>query len=1173
MMSPQLREAMEPPLFELFEHAARLEEDAGSAEPLRAYREQVVAFHRRAKAEKVKGLAYIGMLLESGLNKLAAERRELTDDERTGLSEWPGLVLSEVMAGPLPSEQPAPWTVLHGLRRHRWFPFVPDHYVEVIEARLAEDVKRFSVAQGEAGPDTLAPVADEMLIGIEEVIIGVDDGPADATLGIAEPEPLVASPPDSIDVEVTRSATVPAPGIPQENAAPSGVVAHEEVAVLREALMSLREDFEAVLVSPVEDPGARDAAFESYTEQLQNLVNAAAMVGLDGFQQVLEVGLLNAVVLHGTGEPLTQEQRALALQWPLLAMAYLDAPQDVAAAEALAATAADPAWPSPAGVNEVAAWVQALTAVQVVNSRASSNRPTLALPEHVDLSVPADIDRNVLDSLLVELPHHAQEFSALVQRLAGGGGSLDDMEQARRVAHTLKGAGNTVGVKGVGNLTHALEDILVALGRANQLPTPELCDMLVEAADCLEAMSESLLANHPAPPESLSVHQKVLDWANGIDRDGLPEPQPQPQAQPNTVRPAAAAAAAPPSTRSAAVAVEPAEPAAAEDNETYLRVPASLIDSLLKLAGETSIISSQIQDRVGRLGLDLTALRGGSRQFSQLSHELEQLVDVRGGAMLSGREGELDALEMDQYNELHMLSRRIVESGADSREFSQAFGREVAGLRDLLAEKERVQLELQRSILRARMVDVASIAPRLQRAVRQAARVLGRSVHLDIRGEHTLVDTQLLNQILDPLMHMLRNAVDHGIEPSDERLAAGKATTGTITLTVSAEGSNISVRCEDDGRGLDLDAIRSKAASSGLIEPGAALSEAQVMRLILLPGFSTRSEATLISGRGVGMDVVRRAVTDLRGTLELQSDLGAGTRFDMLFPVQMSATQVMVSRSSRHLLALSVRGVEQILPAGAEIETLDDASLSYPFQGERLVALRLETLLGLPQHALQSAGAVEVVMIVRDENRERLALVVPELSDSRNVVVKPFNAVVPRALGVDGATILGDGSVATVLDLPDLVRGLRAGDQGSASAAAGGADPAQLPLCLIVDDSVSVRRTMEQLMQDAGYEVVSARDGVDALGVVHSRTPDIVLVDLEMPRMDGLQLTSALRNQAATKATPVVMITSRFTDRHRLLAEEAGVNAFLTKPYSEEHLLNTMQALLDRAMPLEVIAA
>lgn len=1117
MTATQLRDTLEPLLFDLFEQAAQLQAD-GDTPCLRAYLASVTALQLAAKQHQLLGMSYVGMLVESGVSRLIAQDRGARVEERGALAAWPALVLAELM-GPEPDGAEQPWALLHGLRDQAWFPALSGANVALIERRLAEDVVRFCQADDLPGDGEAAPpdVPDDTIFDI-----GIDE-----------------EPPAAVTTAVTQ----------------------EELGMLSEAIAALRGDMDAFLGSELDGEGA-DALFSAHIDQLHNIVNAASLLGLAGLQQVLELVLVNTVALQADPGALQDTQRCVMLAWPRLAMDHLRSPGESSGALSLAAAAADPAWPYPAEADALSAWVQAMTAVSVVRARPSSDRAVEALPEHVDLSVPADIDRKVLDSLLVELPPHAQDFSAVVQRLSQGG-SLDDLDQARRVAHTLKGAANTVGIKGVAHLTHALEDILVAFGREERLPTPALQSVLLEAADCLEAMGEALMGAEGAPPESLAVLQTVLDWANRIDREGLPD-EAEADASAGEAQPQALAATP------GAVQAEAGDQVLAADEgvqlETYLRVPASLIDQLLKLAGENSIVTSQIQDRVSRLGENVNALRTGSRQFGQLSAELEQLVDVRGLAMLGGHAGELDALEMDQYNELHMLSRRIVESGADSREFSRAFDRELASLRDLMAEKERLQLELQRSIQRTRMVDVASISPRLQRTVRQAARVLDRAVNLRIEGEHTMVDTQLLDRIIDPLMHLLRNAVDHGIEPVEMRQAMGKPVTGTINLSFRTEGNNVAVRCEDDGCGLDLAAIHQRAIARGLIDAGANLSEAQVMRLILLPGFSTREQTTQLSGRGIGMDVVQRAVVDLRGTLDMDSRPGQGSGFDLRFPVRMSTIQVMLSRSEHHLLGVSVRGVEQILPAREEIEVDGQGAQTYVLQGECLPAIRLESLMGLPTLALQQAGAMEVAMILRDEFRQRLAIIVPELSEARTVVVKPFHPLMPHALGIDGATVLGDGSVATVVDLPDLLRDFQAGQMpGVCIAQQETAARVRLPLCLVVDDSVSVRRTMEQLMQDSGYEVVTARDGVDALGAVQHRAPDIVLVDLEMPRMNGLELTSALRNRSATRATPVVMITSRFTDKHRQLADDAGVNAFLTKPYSEDLLLNTIDGLLRSA--------
>jgi chemotaxis protein histidine kinase CheA len=1163
-MSASLYETLEPYLAGLFDAASGLS-DSGSVVSIQSFCHQVAELREQAQTHGLRGISHICMLLDRGLQRVLDEQRALAPQELEQLAAWPMKLMSEVFGAGIDEDQIPKWEVLNDLRTQTWFPQMPEHFVGLIESWLGEDAQRVSA------PDSLfGSIAASKGVDYEDAFAptqlmeyGSDE---DFTSLHAQSQPLVsvAVPTETYighelllgdDLLLTQESDM---NTLQEIAAASEIT-NDELMMMQEAFSALQDEFSASLRSSLSHEQL-NALLSQYAEHGDNILNATVHLGMNGFQHIIETVQINTVMLQMSPEMRTATHTAMLADWPVHALTYLRAPNDESSLHALIGFVTHHEWPHPVTPEVAAQWAELLASVNVIETRIDANRATHALPEHMDITVPADIDRQVLNSLLMELPQHAQQFSALVQNLSQGG-TLDDMDRARRVAHTLKGAGNTVGVKGVGNLTHALEDILVACGRAQRLPTPVLCDTLMEAADCLQEMSEALLNEGAGPADSVAVYQKVLDWANRIDREGLPEEDDSDhvlhEADELVKQVADNTSSVMPANAPATDATE-----TVEDTETYLRVPASLIDSLLKLAGENSIITSQIQDRVVRLTEDLNAQRTGSRQIRQLSSELEQLVDVRGMAMLGDGTGELDALEMDQYNELHMLSRRIVESSADSREFSQALEREVASLRDLMAAKERVQLEIQRSIQRTRMVEINSIAPRLQRTVRQAARVLDRSVQLVIRGESTLVDTQLLNRIVDPLMHMLRNAVDHGIEPTDVRLASGKPATGTITLSFSAVGSNIKLRCEDDGRGLNLDSIRDKAIGAGLIKPDDVLSDVQMMRLILLPGFSTREQANLISGRGIGMDVVHRAVLDLRGTLELQSDSGAGAYFDMSLPVQLSATQVLISRSSRHLLAISQRSVEQILPLGNDLIVQPDGSYRFNLQGKLIPAIRLESLLGLHELALAQAGLLQVVMVVFDEHRQRQAIIVPELSDSRNVVVKPFSALVPRTIGVDGATILGDGSVAPVVDLPDLIRAYRA--EGSAiSAQATLAVESKLPLCLIVDDSVSVRRTMEQLMQDSGYEVVSARDGIDALGVVQQRVPDVALVDLEMPRMNGLQLTSALRSQAATKTMPVIMITSRFTNKHRQLAEEAGVNAFLTKPYADEQLLRVVEELLE----------
>ncbi|RPH62915.1 MAG: response regulator [Burkholderiales bacterium] len=557
-------------------------------------------------------------------------------------------------------------------------------------------------------------------------------------------------------------------------------------------------------------------------------------------------------------------------------------------------------------------------------------------------------------------------------------------------------------------------------------------------------------------------------------------------------------------------------------------------------------------------------LRMGTDQLQDLAGELERLVDVRGLALSERRAREdFDALELDEYNDLHTVSRRIAESGEDGRLIEQQLGGNVAALRDSLSQLERIQVDLREAAMQTRTVLVETVVPRWRRTVRQAARMAGHEVSLRVDGETTEVDAQLLQALVEPVAHLLRNAVDHGIEPPPERQALGKSAAGCIVLAFAREGPDLIADCSDDGRGFDLAAVRERAVALGLLDAGEACDDAALARLVLAPGFSTRTRATQLSGRGIGLDVVNQVVREQRGSLDIETTPGHGTRIRLRVPVRLAAAPAIVVRSASHVLALSVRDVEQVLAADRIVEAVDGTQRFDGAAGPmRLV--RLEDALGLPDDAFAPPAGVEpaapAVLQVRMPGGERIAVLVPEPGQTRNVVVRPLAAFVPAIAGIEGAAVLGDGAVAPVVDLPRLL----AARDGARAAPALDAARRAAPVCLVVDDSVSVRRTMELFARDLGYQVDSAADGVDALERVARRIPSLVLVDLEMPRMNGVELVRALRHEPATRDVPVIMITSRSSEKHRRLALEAGVDVFLTKPYTEDALAGHIAQLVKR---------
>ncbi len=901
-------------------------------------------------------------------------------------------------------------------------------------------------------------------------------------------------------------------------------------------------------------PAVRREALAGYAEHLERLGDASASIGLTGLQRVCAVLQANLNQLATRDGPLDAEQRRVVETWPDLALDYLQALDNRAACTALVRHLQDAHWPQPLATSDAAQFIDSLVAPKLVTEEAEAEaRPRQARPEDVSLALPADVNQELLDGLLQELPHQSAEFSASIQRLAAGDGHLKDVEVAQRIAHTLKGAGNTVGVRGIATLTHHIEDILQALSKHGALPNRPLAETLLNAADCLEAMSEALLGMSAPPAQAFAVLQEILDWANRIDRTGIPTDDEVPL--PVATRPE------PPET--APIAPQPA----ASAPEATLRVPAHLVDDVLRLVGESIILTGQVQERIRKTVAQTRSVMGQNRLFQQLTAELEQLVDIRNVSSplaKSMQRGDFDPLELEQYNELNTVTHRLVEAVTDTHELGRAIEDNLAALDALLVDQGRLHRDNQEAVLRTRMVPIQTVTPRFQRGVRQTCRLVDKEAELVVRGAGTLMDSNILNDMVDPLMHLLRNAVDHGIEPPAQRQRLGKPPVGRIELSFGREGNTIAVRCQDDGAGLDLEAIRQTATARGLLAADQPLADDELARLILLPGFSTRGEATQTSGRGIGMDMVYSRLLAMKGSLRIQTQAGQGCLMELRLPVTLISTHALLVRLRDQMVALSDRGIEQILYSGVgTIQKLGKIT-TYQVGDEIYELISLDVLLNLsPDHRAQSR-ATPPVLLVREETGAVRAVLAPEILDSRDLVVKNLGQYIPRLNGIVGATILGDGSVVPVLDLPELLRA-PAASQPALTAARAAAPAAPTPhrqFVLAVDDSLSARRSLAQFAQDAGFEVRTARDGLEAIEIIKGKRPDLVLADLEMPRMNGLELTAHLRANQATHELPVIMITSRSTEKHRREAETTGVNVYLTKPFVEDELLGHIHRLL-----------
>jgi chemosensory pili system protein ChpA (sensor histidine kinase/response regulator) len=457
----------------------------------------------------------------------------------------------------------------------------------------------------------------------------------------------------------------------------------------------------------------------------------------------------------------------------------------------------------------------------------------------------------------------------------------------------------------------------------------------------------------------------------------------------------------------------------------------------------------------------------------------------------------------------------------------------------------------------------------LFKVARQSAKELDKRVNLDIRGSSVEIDRSVLEQMAAPFEHLLRNAIVHGIESRERRGASGKPETGELLVQVSQQGNEVVIQFTDDGTGLDLAKIRAKARSVGLLAAGAEISDHDASNLIFEPGFSTADALTELAGRGVGMDIVRSEAQALGGRVAIASEPGKGARFTIHLPLTLAVTQVVLTSSAGKTYALPSILVEQVLQMKEAALAEAQAVGSVLFQGQKVALHYLPALLG-DRDARSMVQRSSPVMILKS-GVDRLAIQVDEVQGNREVVIKNIGPQLSRMIGISGATVLGSGEIVLILNPVELSLHAAHHPESHSSAAKAVADAIQPvvrdAVIMVVDDSLTVRRVTQRLLEREGYQVILAKDGVDALEHLQETIPDLMLVDIEMPRMDGFDLTRNIRGNDSTEAVPIIMITSRTADKHRNYALDLGVNAYFGKPFQEDMLLAAIAGLLNREMP------
>ncbi|MBL4671376.1 MAG: response regulator [Arenicella sp.] len=778
-------------------------------------------------------------------------------------------------------------------------------------------------------------------------------------------------------------------------------------------------------------------------------------------------------------------------------------------------------------------------------------RPRIAELQALSLTVPEDCDKSLFESFINELPDQTRELNESLGLFVEHD-SRDALDVARRVAHTIKGSGNTIGVVGLANMTHHFEDILDRLAKDKVKPSPALSEVLYDVADQLEAMSEAVVEGSALPESALQSYQTILDWANAMDGDvDIANLQSVSSVEGERVEAQDKSVAAPSAELSTSVLAE--DGTKKNGSQSTMRVTQAIIDDLVRVAGENMISSGRIQEHALLTKDSLQGLRKQQAQLNSIVLELEQLVFVRGvSSDHSASKGDFDPLEMEQYNELHTATQRLLESSVDSLAMIDSSIEQTVNLESVVLDQVELQKENQTQVLKMRMLPVSSVANRFARAVRQASRLTGKEVNFHIVGEDTQVDSGILQQLVDPVMHVLRNAIDHGIESIEERVAANKSEVGNVTLVFERIADQIIVRCHDDGAGFDYAKILTKAKDQNLIpESQESLSDAEASRLVLIPGFSTKDSITQVSGRGIGMDVVNQRIQEIKGNLKINSSADAGTEIIVSLPVSLMSTHALLINFEGRLIAVSNRGIEDIV-------YLDENSVSQVGGQATMVwnteVLNVHSLAQVLNISLEEETTNKIAVIVRLPSGAMEAVIVPFIEDSRDLVLKSLSAYLPKVKGIVGASILGDGSVTPVIDLAelDLNKGINkiinTGSSRFGVAISADENVRKKTSCvLVVDDSFSARRSMAAFVEDLGYRVLQANDGVDAQEIIDDDTNHIILVitDLEMPRMNGIDLCRVVKSHPRLSDIPVIMVTSRSTQKHVDLAIKAGVDDYV----------------------------
>ncbi|HXE90290.1 MAG TPA: Hpt domain-containing protein [Terriglobales bacterium] len=981
-----------------------------------------------------------------------------------------------------------------------------------------------------------------------------------------------------------------------------------------EHLQFLRE-YSGILQDPY--PSASD--MERLHAAAHTLAGASAMYGYPHFSEV--AGKLAHIFQYAMNASVTPEAAAPLVEFISEAVSVLESDllfisnDAVEAEEEIAAFKQK--FPFAFQANAAESWSEpvASEAGEPAPAAQESGTPA-AVAGFEDLPPDGEVPDEILEFFVPEAEEHLQVVTECLLALEANP-NAEDIHRLFRAIHTVKGSAAQVGLHRIARVAHRAEDLVGRLRDGELGPSAEIVDICLEAVDTLKKFLyrqwpdeatlqpavKSLLARiaRLAPEQDDSAPAFPLESGSGAEEDVVEQGSAPPVTAIESL-PAESVVEVPPAEAEAEPVLAGKKELAAMPQSRSVRIALERLDRMMNAVGELVINRTRMMGRVAELERLADVLNFSKARMSEKvsefteKHEFSRLPGSSPApfnpqlyrAALSGYSHALDdgpaeftELEMDRYDDFNILSRSLTEISADITEVLTQLDGFVRRVDTDIDEFSKLAHRLQDEITQARMVPIGNLYTRISRTVRDAAKAAGKQVDLQLAGAETELDNNIIQQISDPLIHLVRNAVAHGLERSEDRYLAGKPDAGTVAVRAYHRGNHVYIEVEDDGRGIDYEKVRNTAVEASLVTPedAASMAEHDLLEFLFHPGFSTAPRKTELAGRGVGLDVVRANLAALNGEVEIDTQLGRGTRFTLKVPLTLIISQALFVRCGAHSFALPLAFVEEIRRLNqSDIEEVGGKLLTR-VRDVVTEIVRLDQQLGL--EPVEPVNGWYRMVIVNVGGRQ-VGIVVEEVLRKDEIVIKSLGEYLRNAKLFPGATIAPDGSLILLIDVNRLVAGegierrplmaaatvARVFAPGAAAVAAGTLPAAvvdavpQDKVVVLADDSISVRKFVGRMLEKAGYRVRLASDGLEALEIVTQSRCDLVVTDLEMPRTNGYELMAHLRQDAATAALPVMVVTSRAGAKHRDRALKEGAVAFLTKPVQEDVLLAEVGRLI-----------